>query len=136
MIRVPAGFRYIGTSAERTTNTGFENGDFFFEEDTEHTYYYFYDAWHIANRPNVRIFETFTDTNTMANATEVVELNKATTATLTLKAHLAGDEIRLINIGAGTWTITPTSGNINGSGTATLLSGERLIIMSNGTDWN
>lgn len=78
---------------------------------------------------------TYTDTDTMEDTDEVVVCNKATTFTLTLPTHNSGQEIRIINKGAGAVTLSPTSGNIKGSATKVLNQWESLILISDGTDW-
>jgi len=83
----------------------------------------------------LRKVETFTDTGTMADTSEVAVGNKATVHTLTLPTHKVDKTIWLFNKGAGTWTISPTSGNIGAGATATLLQHESLFLMSDGTNW-
>ena len=79
--------------------------------------------------------ETFTATGTMSDTVEEAIGNRATAHTLTLPAHKVDKRIRLTNIGVGVWTISPTSGNIKGSGTAALNQFESLITLSDGTNW-
>jgi len=127
--------RYVGTNAERIANIGFENGDEFRETDTNHLYQYDFDAWHIINHPNIVLTQTLTDTGIMLDTVEEADLNKGTAATLTLPTHKVNKRIYMVNKGAGTWTLTPTSGLIKGSATASLLTAEDLTVKSDGTNW-
>jgi len=79
--------------------------------------------------------ETLTTTTSMAATVELAILNSATAKTVTLPAHKVDKLIRLTSIAAGVWTLSPTSGNIKGSGTATLNNGEDIILYSDGTNW-
>ncbi len=82
-----------------------------------------------------RVTETFTGTDTMADTTEVGICNSAGAMTLTLPTHKADKEIRIININAGTVTLSPTSGNIKGAASESLYQWESLILLSDNTNW-
>jgi len=79
--------------------------------------------------------ETLTTTTSMADTVELAILNSATAKTVTLPAHKADKRITLTSIGVGVWTLSPTSGTIKGSSTATLLQYEDLILHSDGSNW-
>jgi len=79
--------------------------------------------------------EILTTTTSMSDTVELAILNSATAKTVTLPAHVVDKRITLTSIGVGVWTLSPTSGNIKGSATATLNQHEDLILHSDGTNW-
>ena len=82
----------------------------------------------------IKSLETSTGTATVGDV-EVHICNSATDYTLTLPAHEAGREIRIINKNSGTVTLTTPSGTIKGETTESLYEGEVLILISDGTDY-
>jgi len=83
----------------------------------------------------IKSTETSTTTATINDSVEVHICNGASDYTLTLPAHVAGKEIRIINENAGVVTLSPTSGTIKGSATEMLYEWESLILISTGTNW-
>ena len=83
----------------------------------------------------IKSTETSTTTATISDSVEVHICNGASDYTLTLPAHVAGKEIRIINENAGVVTLSPTSGTIKGSATEMLYEWESLILISTGTNW-
>ena len=79
--------------------------------------------------------EVITTTSAMSDSVEEAICNSATPITVTLPTHKIDKRIRIINKGAGTVTLSPTSGTIKGSPTESLLIWESLILLSDNTDW-
>lgn len=82
----------------------------------------------------IKSMETSTGTASVGDV-EIHICNSSSDYVLTLPAHEAGREIRIINRNTGVVTITPTSGTVKGETTALLYEWESLILLSEGSHW-
>jgi len=86
--------------------------------------------------PNEVAWERSTGTATMSDNIKVHLCNSTSAYTLTLPAHKAGRDIRIVNENRGRVTLSPTSGTIKGSTTEVLRWWESIILISDGTNWS
>lgn len=93
-------------------------------------------AWITADYGFRQNIYTMTATGTIPAYADVVLVNSAGAATVTLPAHVSGRKLTVKSIGAGAITISPTSGTIDGAGTASLAAQYDVYqLISNGTNW-
>lgn len=75
-------------------------------------------------------------TNTSADNGILLILNNASPVAVTLDSAMTIPYALFVtNFGAGTTTLTPTSGTINGGGSLALLQGQTIWLVFDGTDW-
>ena len=142
ILETNAGAGYIGTETGQTVEFRLEAID---TEITNLT------AAVATKAPNTEIGSliglltiTATGALVVGNIGYLVELTNASAQTLTLAAAgtlAAGDSNKIVNIGAGAWTITAPSGGFIGAGvtgtpsTYVLTSGSGITITFDGTNW-